>query len=510
MPRALLSVTNKTGIVEFAQGLTELGFEILSTGGTAKALRDAGITVVDVAEVTGFPEILDGRVKTLHPAIHAALLADLDRPDHRQTLEEHGIEPIAVVAVNLYRFAETVQSSHGDPDQATEAIDIGGPSMIRSAAKNAAHVAVVVDPADYAQVLGAIREDRLADLRPELRRKAFSHTAHYDATIATFLSRHSESSLPDTVTLGATRVADLRYGENPHQAGALYALALEDPPIGPSALLWGKELSYNNILDADAARDLVADLGPVACAIIKHGNPCGAAIAPSAAEAFRQAREADPISAFGGIAAFNVPVDDDAAEAMAERGNFFEVILAPSFTPGAIGVFRERSGWGQTVRLLETPIPQKHSPWAIRSVRGGLLVQQQDDRDPAKWTVVTRREPTPYETLGLRFAWSVVKHVKSNAIVVAAGNRLLGVGAGQMNRVQSVRLALEQAGAMAQGAVMAGDAFFPFPDSIEAAADAGITALVHPGGSKKDDDVIAAADRLGLAMVLTGVRHFRH
>jgi phosphoribosylaminoimidazolecarboxamide formyltransferase / IMP cyclohydrolase len=487
-----------------------MGFEIVSTGGTAKALREAGLQVTDVSSVTGHPEMLDGRVKTLHPAVHAGLLADTNDADHVRQMAEAGYVPIEVVAVNLYAFEKTVTGPH-DRRQAIESIDIGGPAMVRASAKNHDSVTVVVDPADYPAVLAALSDGSLAELRPALAAKAFRHTAHYDSIVARYLTAATDGpDLPETLTIGWRRATELRYGENPHQAAALYLDPLGEPGLAQARQLWGKELSYNNLLDADAAWELACDLPEAACAVIKHGNPCGAAALGNLAESYRAARAADTVSAFGGIAALNGTVDEAAALAMTEKGNFLEVVVGAGWTDAARQVFAERSGWGQDVRLLESTKPPSSQTLALRQIRGGILAQQSDEEPQANWRVASRREPSPAEWEALRFAWTVVKHVKSNAIVIAAPGRLLGVGAGQMNRVQSVRLALEQAGDGARGAALASDAFFPFPDSIETAAAAGITAVVQPGGSKKDPEVLARADELGLAVVLTGVRHFRH
>ncbi len=510
MPRALLSVTDKTGLAGFAAGLHELGFELVSTGGTAALLRESRLPVVEVSEITQFPEMLDGRVKTLHPNVHGGLLADLRKESHAVALQESGIEPISVVCVNLYAFEKTVSGEH-TLDQAIESVDIGGPAMIRASAKNHANVAVVVDPGDYPDVLSALREDRLAEMRLRLSAKAFRHTAFYDSMISRYLTRAAgEPVFSETLTLGFRRAQSLRYGENPHQMAALYLDPFGEPGLAHAKQLWGKELSYNNLADADAAWELVTDLPEGSCAIIKHANPCGAAFGQDLAESYRLARESDPISAFGGIAALHGPVDEAAALAMTDKGNFLEVVIAPSFSPEAVRVFQERSGWGQNVRLLEAPIPSSAPSLFVRSIRGGALIQDWDEDPQNTWRVVTKRQPTDEEWQALRFQWACIPHVRSNAIVVGGPRRLLGVGAGQMNRVQSVRLALEQAGEATRGAALASDAFFPFPDSVETAAQAGIAAIVQPGGSKKDDDVIAAADRLGIAMCFTGTRHFRH
>lgn len=508
--RALLSVTDKTGLVDFANGLVEAGFELVSTGGTAKALRDAGLAPVDVSEVTGFPEMMNGRLKTLHPMVHGGLLGDRRLEEHRTAMDGAGIDPIEILCVNLYAFEQTVRAGAKFED-AIESIDIGGPAMIRAAAKNWANVAVVVDPADYPRILDAVREDKLAELRLALCAKAFRHTAFYDSMIARYLTEQAgETPYQETLTLGFRRLSSLRYGENPHQSAAVYADPMSRAGIAQAKALWGKELSYNNYNDANGAWELVCDLGPGACAIIKHGNPCGAAIGTNLADSYRQARESDPISAFGGIAAFNAPIDEAAALAMTEKGNFLEVVIAPSISGEALEVFKSRSGWGQDVRLLEAPLVGRGVDLAVKQVRGGLLAQDSDEEPAENWRVVTKLQPSSAEMESLRFLWSVIPHVKSNAIVVGSGPRLLGVGAGQMNRVQSVRLSLEQACEGAKGAALASDAFFPFPDSVETAAAAGIKAIIQPGGSKKDQDVIDAADRLGVAMVFTGVRHFLH
>lgn len=508
--RALLSVTDKTGIADFAHALVGFGYELVSTGGTARTLRDAGLTVLDVSEVTGFPEMLDGRVKTLHPLVHGGLLGDIRDAGHREQMAAAGIQAIRLVCVNLYAFEKAVT---GRPtfEEAIESIDIGGPAMIRAAAKNHENVAVVVDPADYELVVAELAVGGLEAIHLKLAAKAFRHTAFYDSMVARWLTEQAgETAFQETLTLGFRRLQTFRYGENPHQSGALFADPLGAPGIAQAVQLWGKELSYNNINDSEGAWELVADLPAGSCAIIKHGNPCGAAHGRDQGESYRMARESDPISAFGGIAAFHGEIDVSAAEAMTEKGNFLEVVIGTGFTEPAYHIFQERSGWGRDVRLLAAPLPASSKSLSIKSVRGGAIVQDSDEDPAVPWTVATKLAPTDDQMAALRFQWSIIPHVKSNAIVVGTSNRLLGVGAGQMNRVQSVRLALEQAGAGARGAVLASDAFFPFPDSIETAAKAGIAAIVQPGGSKKDADVIAAADELGLAMVLTGVRHFRH
>lgn len=508
MRLALLSVTDKTGLIEFGRALVERGFQLVSTGGTAKTLRESGLTVTDVAEMTGFPEMLDGRVKTLHPLVHGGILADRRLNSHVEQAEAAGIQFFEVVCVNLYAFEQTVARGAGF-EEVIENIDIGGPAMVRSAAKNHANVHVVVDPADYPTVIDSL-DHPTEGLRARLAAKAFRHTAFYDSLVSRWLTQQVGEAWPETLTYGFRKMQELRYGENPHQPGALYRDPYGQPGIASARQLWGKGLSYINIQDADAAWELVNDLPPAAVAIIKHGNPCGAASGADAAESFRLARAADPVSAFGGIVAVNGVVDLKAAEAMTEKGNFLEVVVAQGFADEAKSLFEHRAGWGQNVRLLDAPASAVDPYVQLRSVRGGVLLQQSDEDPAGEWEVVSDRQPTELEWQELRFGWSVIPHVKSNAIVVTGPNRLLGVGAGQMNRVQSVRLALEQAGEGAKGAALCSDAFFPFPDSVETAAAAGITAVAEPGGSVKDADVIQRANELGLALVFTKVRHFRH
>ncbi len=507
--RALISVTDKSGVVPFAQGLVEKGFEIVSTGGTAKALREAGLAVKDVSEVTGFPEMMDGRLKTLHPLVHGGLLGDRRLDSHREAMEGAEIVGIDVVCVNLYAFEKTVSGPH-EFEEAIESIDIGGPAMIRAAAKNHPNLYVVVDPGDYHAVL-AVADGDDQELKRKLAAKAFRHTAFYDSMIARYLTEEAgEDELTEILTIGYRKSLGFRYGENPHQSGALYLDPLAQAGIAQAKQLWGKELSYNNLNDSDGAWELVADLPTGSCAIIKHGNPCGAAHGSSFGDSYRLARESDPISAFGGIAAFNGEIDAEAASAMTEKGNFLEVVIGTGFTDEAVEIFKNRSGWGQDVRLLAAPLPPQSPSLSVKSIRGGAIIQDTDEDPQLEWRVVTQKQPTPDQMAALRFQWAAIPHVKSNAIVVGTSNRLLGVGAGQMNRVQSVRLALDQAGEGSMGAVLASDAFFPFPDSVETAAAAGIAAIVQPGGSKKDPDVIAKADELGIAMVFTSIRHFRH
>ena len=510
-PRALLSVTDKTGVVDFGKELVRLGFELISTGGTATALRDAGLPVLDVSEVTGFPEMLDGRLKTLHPLVHGGILGRTADPAHVAQMEEAGIAPITVVAVNLYRFEQKIAGPH-TLEEAIESIDIGGPTMVRAAAKNNETVAIVVDPNDYSRVIEALEGNTIAALRLPLAAKAYRHTAYYDSVISRYLTEKAGEDLlaAETFSLGLRRIQGFRYGENPHQPGSLYVDPLAGQGLPQGKLLWGKELSYNNVNDSDGAWELVGDLPAGGCAIIKHGNPCGAAVSSDLGEAYRQARASDPVSAFGGIAAFNLPVDVAAATAMTEKGNYLEVVIAPAFSEEALAIFRDRSGWGQDVRLIEAALPTENRIPLVKGLRGGAIIQMSDEEPESQWKVVTETAPSEDLMEALRLQWKIVKHVKSNAIVVGTSTRLLGVGAGQMNRVQSVRLAVEQAGEAVKGAVLASDAFFPFPDSIDTAHQAGIVAIVQPGGSKKDADVIARANELGIAMVFTGYRHFRH
>jgi phosphoribosylaminoimidazolecarboxamide formyltransferase/IMP cyclohydrolase len=510
MKRALLSLTDKTGVTGFAQRLVSLGFELVSTGGTASTLRSAGLPVTDVSTVTGFPETLDGRVKTLHPKVHGGILGDARSSEHRQAMADLDIQPIHVVAVNLYAFERTVTQEH-EFEEAVESIDIGGPAMLRAAAKNHANVYVIVDPFDYERVLVALEQSDNSDLKRELAAKAFRHTAFYDSMIARYFTNlTSADPYSETLTLGLRRANPFRYGENPHQRGALYLDPLGSPGLASAKQVWGLDLGYNNWNDADGAWELVADLPETSCAITKHGNPCGAATSTSFAQAFEVARLADPISAFGGVVAINGELDEEAATAMTAKGNKLDVIIATGFTPGALRMFQDRKGWGQEVRLLEAELPRPESTLTVKSIRGGWLVQDSDEDPDHNWQVVTDKAPTGEQCDGLKYLWRIIPHVKSNAIIVGRNGVLQGVGAGQMNRVQSVRLSLDQAGADAQGACLASDAFFPFPDSIEVAARAGIAAIVQPGGSKKDQDVIDKANELGIAMVLTGVRHFRH
>ena len=514
--RALLSVYDKTGIAEFGRGLADLGYEVVSTGGTLAALEAAGVAVTAVSDVTAFPEILDGRVKSLHPHIHGGLLARRDDPAHVSALETHRISPIDVVAANLYPFAETVARQDVALPDALEQIDIGGPAMIRAAAKNFPGVVVLTDPADYTPVLDELRNGTLSDTRRRaLAAKAFAHTAAYDAVVAEYLRDPQE--WPEEVAFAGRLARTLRYGENPQQRAAAYwrlRAGEPEPGVLDAEQLAGKELSFNNLLDADAAWNAVRGLRQPAVAIVKHTIPCGLSERSDLASAFDEALRGDPVSAFGGIVALNRPVDGDTARRMGEI--FFEVVIAPGFD----GETLELLGKRKSLRLLAMPrqMPLASighgagSSWDVRPIAGGLLVQTVDcdPADPTCWRVVTAREPNAQEMDDLAFAWHAVRHVKSNAIVLARDRALTGVGSGQPNRLESVRIAVDKAGERASGSVLASDAFFPFPDGLETAIAAGVTAVIQPGGSVRDEVVIAAADRAGVAMVFTGTRHFRH
>jgi phosphoribosylaminoimidazolecarboxamide formyltransferase/IMP cyclohydrolase len=523
--RALVSVSDKTGLIDFAKGLAELGVEILSTGGTAKALSAAGVAVTGVEAYTGSPEVMDGRVKTLHPRVHGGILmrGGVDDAD----LQRLGGKAIDLVAVNLYPFEKTVAKEGASHDEIIENIDIGGPAMVRSAAKNHARVAVVCDPSDYEAVLGAIKASGEVPgaMRRRLAAKAFARTAAYDGAVAGYLSSLAEpgeqgegggsgeaTAYPRYLTLAFERAYPLRYGENPHQTGAFYSE--RGAPVGSLARAeslgaGGKELSFNNLVDLDAAIEAAREHEEAAAVIVKHTNPCGVAVAESLAAAYRSAREADPVSAFGGIVALNRPVDREAAEALVET--FIECVAAPSFEDDALALLRGK----QKLRVLATgPLPAagaREHTW--KRVSGGVVVQDRDATaagEIAAGKVVTKRAPTEEELRALELAWRVCKHVKSNAIVLAREGRTVGVGAGQMSRVESVRIACGKAGDRARGSVLASDAFFPFPDGVELAAQHGVTAIAQPGGSVKDAEAIAAADAAGVAMVFTGARHFRH
>ena len=518
--RALLSVWDKRGIVEFAKGLRELGYELVSTGGTARLLREAGLPVTEVREVTGFPEILNGRVKTIHPFIAAGVLARRDVPAHLRELEQLGIVPVDLVAVNLYPFREVVQKGV-DELTALEHIDIGGVTLLRAAAKNYRDVLVLCDPDDYPTILRWLQDGEVP-LKERLRLalKAFAHTAAYDAAILAYFRQQTGITFPDELALGYRKQLELRYGENPHQQAAFYVDPLSElPSVATAMQLWGKELSFNNIADLDAALNVVREFEQPAACIIKHTNPCGVAVGETLAEAFAKARDADPEARFGGIIGVNRKVDVATADEILVQGSFYEAIIAPDYDPDALERIKARKGWGETIRILSlgmgdaplTPVTCA-AELAVKSVVGGLLAQTSDWHDvpPEKWQVVTERAPTDDELRDLWFAWKVVKHVKSNAVVLAKNGATVGIGAGQMNRALSVKIAVMLAGERAKGAVLASDAFFPMPDGPEAAAQAGVTAIVQPGGSKRDPDVIATCNRYGVAMVFTGVRHFRH
>jgi phosphoribosylaminoimidazolecarboxamide formyltransferase/IMP cyclohydrolase len=516
--RAILSVTDKTGLVDFARQLSGLGIELVSTGGTAKLLRDSGIAVKDISELTGFPEMLDGRVKTLHPKVHGGILHRRENPAHVAAVAEHSIQPIDMVVVNLYAFEQTAAKPGVAFEELIENIDIGGPSMIRSAAKNFHDVAVVTSPTDYPAIAEELARSQSAlslETKWRLAQKAFAITAAYDSAIASTLERIPDinnfqlaaaESFPQTLRLSFQKTLDLRYGENPHQEAAMYSDG-SGVGVANAHQLQGKELSYNNIVDLQAAWDLAQEFDPddaAVCAIIKHTNPAGAATGKTLAEAYKRALECDPVSAFGGVIGVNRPIDGEAAEEMHKL--FLEVIAAPAFDEAAKARFATK----KNLRLVEVKrAPQK---WILKNVSGGILLQDNDSRplQNVDLKVVTERAPTPEETRALLFAWKVCKHVKSNAIVYARDGQTVGVGAGQMSRVDSAKIGAMKAQLPLKGTVAASDAFFPFPDGVEEIARAGATAIIQPGGSQRDPEVIAAADRLGLAMLFTGVRHFRH
>jgi phosphoribosylaminoimidazolecarboxamide formyltransferase/IMP cyclohydrolase len=539
--RALVSVSDKSGLVEFARALGGFGVEILSTGGTAKALRDAGVEVRDVSDVTGFPEMLDGRVKTLHPRIHGGILAVRDNPEHARALEEHGIGPIDMVVVNLYPFEQTVAREGVTLEEAVEQIDIGGPSMIRSAAKNFRDVAVVVVPAQYTEVIGQLEKNGGAldlGLRRKLAVRAFWLTGVYDGAIFKFLLNFGvsdegemtsaggrgkpnssvrishvpfekltgeETQLPEFIDLNLHRASELRYGENPHQLAVLYSTE-ERVGIARAELLGGKEMSFNNYVDADAAWQLVCDFEETACAIIKHMNPAGVGTAATTSEAYRRALETDPVSAYGGIVAFNRVVDEETARAVSKI--FTEVVVAPDFDAAAVEILKSK----KNLRVLRAGDVKSPEGLDLKRITGGVLAQTRDThrlkREDLK--VVTKRAPTDEELEALMFAWTVCKHTKSNAIVYARAGQTVGIGAGQMSRVDSVRIGAARARIAVEGSVLASDAFFPFRDGLDEAAKHGITAVIQPGGSVRDAEIIAAADEHNLAMVFTGIRHFRH
>jgi phosphoribosylaminoimidazolecarboxamide formyltransferase / IMP cyclohydrolase len=523
--RALISVSDKTGIADFARALHQRGIALLSTGGTARLLADAGLPVTEVAQVTGFPEMLDGRVKTLHPRIHGGLLARRDDPQHMAALAAQGIEPIDLLVINLYPFAQTVARADCTLDEAIENIDIGGPAMLRAAAKNWHDVGVVIDPADYPQVLRELDAGGLSHATKfALAKKVFAHTAAYDGMIANYLGTLLPGSeahgaqvpvreaYPGVFNLQVLKLQALRYGENPHQSAAFYREHDAAPgTLAHATQLQGKELSYNNIADADAAWECVKTFDEPACVIVKHANPCGVAIGASAAEAYTKALKTDPTSAYGGVVAFNRPFDGAAAECIHAAKQFVEVLLAPAITAEARALFASK----QNARLLEVPMAGAAQTLDFKRVGGGVLLQSADDRNVqrAELRVVSRQQPTARQLDDLMFAWKVAKFVKSNAIVYAASGMTLGVGAGQMSRVDSSRIAsikAANAGLSLQGSAVASDAYFPFRDGLDVVVDAGAACVIQPGGSLRDPEVIAAADERGIAMVFTGVRHFRH
>jgi phosphoribosylaminoimidazolecarboxamide formyltransferase/IMP cyclohydrolase len=513
--RALISVTDKSGIVDFAKELQEFGVEILSTGGTAAQLRENGISVTDVSDYTGFPEMMDGRLKTLHPKVHGGLLALRDNKDHMKSLNEQGIGLIDMVVINLYRFEDTVAREDCTLDDAIENIDIGGPTMLRAAAKNYRFVSVVTDPGDYSKIIDEMKKTggKISESTNfALAARTFQLTARYDAAISNYLGTiepEGKKDFPDTVTMQFIKAQDLRYGENPHQKAAFYREQdILSPAISNARQLQGKELSYNNIMDSDAAWQMASDFELPTAVVMKHSNPCGAATSDSTiAEAYKKSLETDPVSAFGGIVAFNRRVDRETAEEIAKI--FLEVVIAPGFDDNAMEILRTK----KNLRLLEVPhAGQPVTDYDYRRVVGGILIQERDkmDEDIRNGRVVTKRIPTEEEYQALNFAWHVVKHVKSNAIVFATKDQLVGVGAGQMSRVDSVKIARMKAILPTKGTVLASDAFFPFRDGVDMAAEAGVTAIIQPGGSIRDEEAIQAADEHGIAMIFTGKRHFRH
>jgi phosphoribosylaminoimidazolecarboxamide formyltransferase/IMP cyclohydrolase len=532
--RGLVSVSDKTGVVEFVKGLVALGVEILSTGGTARTLREAGLAVKDVSEYTGFPEIMDGRVKTLHPKVHGGLLAVRNNPAHQKAMASLDIQPIDMVVVNLYPFEQTVARPECTIAEAVENIDIGGPSMLRSAAKNNAYVAVVSNPARYGEVLAELeaKGGALSDeTRFALAAEAFAMTARYDAAIARYFAAERGVEFPDTLALSFAKLTELRYGENPHQRAACYR-DLRGEKVGipwATPVSGSKELSYNNLLDADAAWRLAREFEGPAAVIIKHTNPCGCGVGETLCDAYVRAYRGDPLSAFGGILGLARPLDRQTAEEVVERrqflaayrgegeppASFFEVIVAPDYEGGALEVL-QRARWGKSVRILKEDHPvepgQPAFEWEYRRVAGGLLVQSGDNSlwEDGALKVVTKRVPTGEEMKALQFAWVVAKHAKSNAIVLASADTVVGVGAGQMSRIDAFYIACRKAEGREKGAVLASDAFFPYQDVVEGAAAAGITAVIQPGGAMRDDLSIEAADAHGMAMVFTGQRHFRH
>jgi phosphoribosylaminoimidazolecarboxamide formyltransferase/IMP cyclohydrolase len=520
--RALVSVSDKSDLGPFAKALVDQGFEIVSTGGTRSFLEKQGLPVTDITQYTGFPEMMEGRLKTLHPKVHGGLLGRPDLAEDAHAMQEHGILPFELVVCNLYPFEATIAKPGVTVAEAIENIDIGGPSMVRSSAKNHAYLGVVTQPSQYPAVLDALKQGKLsAEFKRQLAAAAFEMTARYDRAIADYMAKLTVSAtseapeLPGRLTINLERRSSLRYGENPHQLAAFYV----EPGAGSGTLasaeqLHGKELSYNNLLDLDAALNLVREFSSPAAIVIKHTNPCGAAIGETPAEAFRKAYDGDPVSAFGSILAFNRPVDLAIAEELCQPNRFVEAIIAPSYNDDAFQALTTRPKWKANVRLMRCAglLDSRQSGWDFRRVTGGMLAQNYDEgADPEQdWKVVTRRQPTAAELVDLKFAWSVVRHVKSNAIVFASGGMVVGVGAGQMSRVDSAMIAAHKAGERARGGVVASDAFFPFRDGVEQAAKAGIRAVIQPGGSRNDDDVTAACNENDMTMIFTGRRHFKH
>jgi phosphoribosylaminoimidazolecarboxamide formyltransferase/IMP cyclohydrolase len=515
--RALISVSDKSGLAELARGLAAAGVEIYSTGGTRKSLESEGIQVHDVSEYTGFPEMMDGRLKTLHPKVFGGILCRHDIPDDMKSLNDHGILTFELVVVNLYPFEATVAKPDVTKAEAIEKIDIGGPSLVRAAAKNHAFTTIATSPGQYWEILDQI--SRQGATTPELREKlageAFAHTAKYDQAIAAYFAGYTaEGDFPGTLGPSFRRKAVLRYGENPHQQAALYDEAgAAGPNLVAAQQLHGKELSYNNYLDLDSAFEIVRGFPEPAASVIKHNNPCGAAAADTLAEALRKGMAGDPVSAFGSVLGLNRVVDAATAEVLTEPGLFVEAVIAPDFSPEAFEILTTKPKWKANVRLMKVgELGQQRGRWAYRFIDGGVLMQEADVLpDPEEeWKVVTDAQPSQSQMADLRFAWAIVRHVKSNAIVVCKDRMLLGAGAGQMSRVDSTEIAIHKAGERVAGSVLGSDAFFPFPDSIERAAEAGITAVIEPGGSKKDEEVIAACNKHGLSMIFTGRRHFKH
>ncbi|MCX7614426.1 MAG: bifunctional phosphoribosylaminoimidazolecarboxamide formyltransferase/IMP cyclohydrolase [Clostridiales bacterium] len=510
--RALLSVSDKTGIVEFAKALVEMDFEIVSTGGTAGTLIKAGVPVIGISEITGFPECLDGRVKTLHPMVHAGILAIRSNQEHMQQLSELNVTPIDLVAINLYPFKQTILKPDAKLEEAIENIDIGGPTMIRAAAKNWQDVCVIVDPSDYDTVLSDLKQGEIAkETKFRLAQKVFEHTAHYDALIATYLRKQVGIDFPETITFTYEKAQDLRYGENPHQKAVFYKeIGDFSGTIVAAEQLWGKELSYNNINDANGALDTLKEFGDVPCAVaVKHANPCGVGIGQTILDAYQNAYNADPVSIFGGIVALNRCCDHLTAGEISKI--FLEIIIAPSYTDEALEILKQKKNL-RILRLPEILRVNENSMRDFKKVAGGLLVQDLNCSllSGEELNVVTERQPTEKEMEALLFAWRVVKHTKSNGIVLAKENRTVGIGPGQTNRITALELAIKYAGENAKDSVMASDAFFPFDDCVKAAHEAGITAIIHPGGSVRDQESIDACNQFGIAMVFTGMRHFKH